>query len=75
MHNADAGVVDGFDEFPSVVGGAVVDHDQLEIADRLGEHRLDARSDRPLGVECRYDDRKRGPPLLRALIVHVFRLS
>ena len=42
------------------VGRAVVDHDQLEVAARLREHRAHGGGDRRLGVARRHDDRERG---------------
>ena len=43
-------VLDRPDAGERAVGRAVVDDDQLEVGQRLGEHRLCRRDDEPLGV-------------------------
>lgn len=42
---ADTLVVKRLDHPPAAIGRAVVDHDQLEVAERLGEDALDGLTD------------------------------
>src|SRR5262249_56149908 len=53
-------VAKGGQRFDRVVGRAVVDDDDFEVAICLREDRLERRRDRPPGVEGRDDDRYLG---------------